>query len=729
MSAVSGNEKRVVRGHGGRSPLAIPRRLLKLRSDSALAERYVIGDETAFDVIYERHRPLVLAVCMGVLGTADDAEDATQETFSSLAQELRASPPAEIRPWLIRVARNSSIDVTRRRKHRLLTFDGELPEMPARLHTGADELETVLDGIKELPENQRTALLMRELGGHSYNEIANALETDEESVKGLIARARVGLRGYREAADLPCTVARTAIETEPDGRRYDKTVRRHLRMCKPCNQYRTRLRGDAQALRSALPSQAGGVIGTGTVIGGGGITTGVFTAAKASMAGMALTQVAATCAASVCAVGAVGGIVILHPDHRLFGLTGARLSLPKHHTGAGTGEARHRGADRTHSFRHRAANSSATGHVSSHFSSSTHASVNPDSIKLVRTDHRTASNSHRSHSVRWMQRHQRSARAAHGLGGKWDAKAWQHHHKGWWFQQHSNGWHSEHAAGSGSSGSSGAPGRTQSGTGSGRGSTWWGGGGSGGSTAPGHSTGSGSSSGAGQGSSQGGSSWSGPGAEPGSSNSHPWLWSGFSSRELGIAVFGGGTGSAAGVGATGGTPELSGGSPAPASGASGSTAGSKSQRGSKTKARSKSKKDSRAKSKSAETSKSLGKAKAKKADSTSKATRSKVSTKSKVTKSKASKSKAAKRQRANKASHRSDAHRKSFSGVNWIRHSRSSSRKAGWRHFKVASSRPQRIRHTRVSATSHRSVSWHRVGHASWRHESWGHSGHHHHHG
>ena len=78
-------------------------------------------------------------------------------------------PPAELRPWLIRVARNASIDTTRRRRHRLLTLDGEIPDdSGASASAGQAELAVVLDGIRELPEGQRMALLMRELGGHSY---------------------------------------------------------------------------------------------------------------------------------------------------------------------------------------------------------------------------------------------------------------------------------------------------------------------------------------------------------------------------------------------------------------------------------------------------------------------------------------------------------------------------------------------------------------------------------
>jgi RNA polymerase sigma factor (sigma-70 family) len=311
MSAVSGSETQRALVAPGRTPLAVPRRILRLRSDAALAERFGAGDEAAFDVLYERHRPVVLAVAMGVLGTSQDAEDATQETFSALAVALKTRPPAELRPWLIRVARNASIDTTRRRRHRLLTLDGELPDIPARSPSaGQAELAVVLDGIRELPEGQRMALLMRELGGHSYNEIAAFLETDEEAVKGLIARARVGLRTYREATDLPCATARAAIASEPDGRRHDKTIRRHLRGCASCRSYRGAMRNDAKALRAALPLPAGSVAT-------GGISTGILTAAKGTVIGYGLTQAATTCAAAACGVGAIGGMVFVTPIHKL----------------------------------------------------------------------------------------------------------------------------------------------------------------------------------------------------------------------------------------------------------------------------------------------------------------------------------------------------------------------------------------------------------------------------
>ncbi len=294
---------------------AVPRRLLRLRSDAALAERFAAGDEAAFAVLYERHRPSVLAVCIGVLGCRDDAEDAAQEVFASLAVALRAEGPRELRPWLVRVARNAAIDARRRRRGR--AAKGAETEVVAA-GPGSDgvrvELELVLAAVRELPESQRTALLMRELAGHSYGEIAALLGCDEEAVRGLIARARIGVRNHREATELPCVTARQAMAAEPDGRRQDKVVRRHVRRCASCQAYRRALRADAHALHGLAPGPVGGLAGGGAV---------VSAAAKGILAGGALTQVGAACAVSLCSA---GGVVLLAPH-----LVAHRSAPPAHH--------------------------------------------------------------------------------------------------------------------------------------------------------------------------------------------------------------------------------------------------------------------------------------------------------------------------------------------------------------------------------------------------------------
>jgi RNA polymerase sigma factor (sigma-70 family) len=306
--------------------LATPRGVLRMRSDAALVQRFRAGYEDAFGVLYERHRAGVLAVCIGVLGSRHDAEDAAQDAFAALATALRTNPPRELRPWLARVARNAAIDVIRRRRavtEADETLEGQAPGT-------ADvrfELESVFAGLRQLPETQRTALLMRELAGHSYQEIGTLLELDESAVRGLIARARIGLRAHREATEMPCAAAREALATEPDGRRRDKTVRRHVRTCASCKAYGRGLRRDAVSLRTILPVPAGGFAGGGAIFG--------TLAAKTALTGGALTQVTAACAVSVCAVGGIALLVPHGAAHHVHRAASARL-VSAHR---GTGEA------------------------------------------------------------------------------------------------------------------------------------------------------------------------------------------------------------------------------------------------------------------------------------------------------------------------------------------------------------------------------------------------------
>jgi DNA-directed RNA polymerase specialized sigma24 family protein len=131
LATVAGPEtgRRPAVGQAGRAGLpASQRALLSWRSDEALARRFRAGDEAAFGQLYERHRRRVFSVALGVLGVREDAEDATQEAFASVAATLRRGPVRELRPWLTRVAHNAAIDV--RRRQRRLAAEGSLSAPP-----------------------------------------------------------------------------------------------------------------------------------------------------------------------------------------------------------------------------------------------------------------------------------------------------------------------------------------------------------------------------------------------------------------------------------------------------------------------------------------------------------------------------------------------------------------------------------------------------------------------
>lgn len=278
----------------------------RVRSDDRLVARFRAGDDSAFAALYQRHRPRVLAICLAVLGSHEDAQDAMQEVFASAARSLRRRPPDELRPWLARVARNAAIDMLRARQPTCSA--AEEPIAPAAAD-GRLELRDLLAALRALPEQQRTALVMRELAGFSYSEIAATLGTDETAVNGLIARARLGLRSREAALAVGCTEVRARLAAETDGRRRPAELRRHLRACGGCRDFRASLRVDTKALRALFP---GGGFGLWQL-------AALWRAPKAAVFGSVLAKgaagsqaakLAAVCAACLGAAGGVGGLAL-----------------------------------------------------------------------------------------------------------------------------------------------------------------------------------------------------------------------------------------------------------------------------------------------------------------------------------------------------------------------------------------------------------------------------------
>lgn len=281
----------------------------RLRSDRSLAERFQAGDETAFATIYDRYRARVNAICIGVLGSREDALDATQEVFATVALKLREEPPRELKPWLAKVARNAAVDIARKRRP---TVDADEQIVAVKPSNGQLELQELVSALRDLPEQQRTALVMRELGGWNYHEIGASMGVDGDAVNGLIARARLGLRAHREAAALVCSAVRESLAGEEDGRRRAAPIRRHLRACQGCQEFNRALQSDSQTLRALLPGSGLGVLAViaalrprPALIGGLGALKVAFTGASA--------PIVAVCAVGACTMGTMSALDVLPP--------------------------------------------------------------------------------------------------------------------------------------------------------------------------------------------------------------------------------------------------------------------------------------------------------------------------------------------------------------------------------------------------------------------------------
>jgi RNA polymerase sigma factor (sigma-70 family) len=157
--------------------------------------------DRAFERLYERYVTDVYRYALAVLRNPDDAEDVTQTTFMNAYRAYKqGEEPIKPQNWLIKIAHNAC----RTRAIRASRRPSEVPldESMQQLAVPEQErpnLKNVLAALGRLPFNQRSALVMRELEGRSYDEIADTLGVSVAAVETLIFRARRSLRLRRDA--------------------------------------------------------------------------------------------------------------------------------------------------------------------------------------------------------------------------------------------------------------------------------------------------------------------------------------------------------------------------------------------------------------------------------------------------------------------------------------------------------------------------------------------------
>ena len=194
------------------------------------------GREDAFEVLLERYRPRLLAFCSNMLRSPEDAEDVMQEVMVSVHRAIRADDrPILAKPWLYRIARNRCLNELRRNTaasvESMDVFETNEPTASETVER-REHIEEIVTDVKRLPEQQRAALLLREMEGLPYQQIAAVLETTVPSVKSLLVRARIGLAEGAEARIMVCSDAHDALQSDDDAAR--KTARRHVRHCGDC---------------------------------------------------------------------------------------------------------------------------------------------------------------------------------------------------------------------------------------------------------------------------------------------------------------------------------------------------------------------------------------------------------------------------------------------------------------------------------------------------------------
>jgi RNA polymerase sigma-70 factor (ECF subfamily) len=161
-----------------------------------------------FDRVFRSRYAEIVRLCTRILGDHTEAEDAAQEAFGRLADhEMLAQPDEEIAAWLRRVAMNASFNRlrTRRRRHDRERRSHALPptadtDQPLSAALIREEQQAVREILAELPERQRTCLLLRH-SGYSYREIAATTGLAVGSVGVVLARAERAFRTHYEGAN------------------------------------------------------------------------------------------------------------------------------------------------------------------------------------------------------------------------------------------------------------------------------------------------------------------------------------------------------------------------------------------------------------------------------------------------------------------------------------------------------------------------------------------------
>jgi RNA polymerase sigma factor (sigma-70 family) len=307
--------------------------VLRLLGDQQLTRLAAHGHMGAFEAIFQRYHQELYRYCRAVLSDPHEAEDALQATMVSV---LRALPGERrhiaLRPWLYRIARNEAMSIVRRRA---------IPIDPQALQDGVivspdtdaatrERLRQLVADLGRLRERQRSALVMRELSGLGYGEIATVLNASEAAARQAVYEARVALRELEGGREMECEEARRALSEQDRRVLRGRRLRAHLRACEPCRDFRAgieRRRSDLEALCPPLSAVAasglvasilgqGGVSGVGLATGSaaaagvagagtGGAAGGATIAAAAGMKGVSLAAAVALGAGAAGATGVV----------------------------------------------------------------------------------------------------------------------------------------------------------------------------------------------------------------------------------------------------------------------------------------------------------------------------------------------------------------------------------------------------------------------------------------
>lgn len=175
------------------------------RRDLSLIERARDGDLDAFNALVELHQDHLYALVARLVPDRDQAADAVQEAFFSAYRNLRGFRGGSVRSWLGRIAINAAMDAQRARRRRPAYPYPELEDDtwqppagdtsdPERIAVAAERSRALAAALARIGDDQRTAIVLYDIEGYDYTEIANLTGVSLGTVKSRIHRGRLALR-------------------------------------------------------------------------------------------------------------------------------------------------------------------------------------------------------------------------------------------------------------------------------------------------------------------------------------------------------------------------------------------------------------------------------------------------------------------------------------------------------------------------------------------------------
>ena len=451
--------------------IALSPRLLRLTSDSRLVALTREGRTAAFEVAYDRHHRAILSFCRHMLGDMEEAQDAVQHTFLAAYKSLLGSDkPIHLRAWLFTIARNRCYSILRSRREQP---SGDLTEaltegLATQVQRRQDLRDLIVD-LQHLPEEQRAALVLAEIDSLSHQEIGEVLGIPRDKVKALVFQARESLIASRAARETDCSEIREQLATLRGGSLRRGNLRRHLRECAGCREFRKQVERQRRQLAILLPVGPSIALKelalTGTVAGGAaaGTVAGGSLVASSALKGGALKFVMGAVAAGI---GTAGTIAVTSSVH----LTGNGPARPHHHlVAARPTKAKRHVSRHAHATQHRRGSSTPVGAPAVLPASTTHRSTSRYIVdhraahhrRLTKHGHtaghhgaRLAAEVRKGHRLRpaSQRRHHRPSGAL--LADVRAAKHHQHghalryagharHHWGAWHHARANRWHGD----------------------------------------------------------------------------------------------------------------------------------------------------------------------------------------------------------------------------------------------------------------------------------------------